>query len=145
MESDKYFFNNCWNVNHPTINFFTFEAEVITVFGYKCILEKYQDGEIWNDDEYWGSVLYDFDNDRYIYISTYVNENEIEIEEILNRWTKINPYIWSKISKDFVNDKILSTNKTKWAIDFYKSYIASETDLDFENYYKQVYKLKENG
>lgn len=135
---DKYFFNNCWWVNHPTINFFTFNAEVVTVFGYKCILEKYQD-EVWSDDEYWGSVLYDFDNDRYIYFSTYVDENEIE--KILNKWLKINPDIWvGKISEDFVNDKgIVVTNKTKWAVDFYKSYIASNTDLDFEDYYKKIF------
>jgi len=138
MKEDKYFFNNCWWINHPTINFFTFETEVVTIFGYKCILEKYQDG-VCCDDEYWGSVLYDFNNDRYIYFSTYVNENEIE--EILNKWLKINPDIWvGKISEDFVNDKgIVATDKTKWAVDFYKSYIASNTDLDFEDYYKNIF------
>lgn len=37
-----------------------------------------------------------------------------------------------KISEDFEDEK------EKWAIDFYKSYIDSGTDLDFEDYYKQT-------
>lgn len=137
---EKYFFNNCWWTHHPTINFFTFEATIVNVFGNKCVLEKYQDGEIWSDDEYWGSVLYDFENDRYTNFPTYVHENDIE--EILNKWTEQNPdNVWEgKISEDFVNDEILATDKTKWAVDFYKSYITSNAELDFEEYYKQIYK-----
>lgn len=44
-----------------------------------------------------------------------------------------------KISEEFVNDPILATDKSRWAVDFYKSYIASNIDLDFEEYYKKVY------
>lgn len=142
MESEKYFFNNDWNTEHPTINFFTFEAFCVESFGHKCIVEHVQDGEIWSDEEYWGSIFYDFENDKYTYMSTYLSDGN-EIERILKNWmnNKENPDdIWDgKISEDFEEDK------EKWAVDFYKSYIASETDLDFENYYKQVYKLKENG
>ena len=48
--------------------------------------------------------------------------------------------IWDgKISEDFVEDDVLANDKSRWAVDFYKSYIASNTDLDFEDYYKQVY------
>ena len=134
-------FNNCWFVNHPTINFFTFSVEVVTVFGHKCILEKYQDGEIWSDDEYWGSVLYDFDNDRYTSFSTYVNEDEIE--RILKIWmnNKDNPDdIWDgRISEDFVNDEILATDKTELAVNFYKSYLQFGEKIELENFYKNYY------
>ena len=145
MESDKYFFNNDWYTKHPTINFFTFEAFCIEAFGHKCIIEHVQDGEIWSDDEYWGTIFYDFENDRYTYMSIYLNDGN-EIECILTRWMndKENPEdaYDGKISEDFINDEVLATDKTRWAVDFYKSYIASETDLDFEDYYKKVYDKK---
>lgn len=44
-----------------------------------------------------------------------------------------------KISEEFVNDPILATDKSRWIVDFYKSYIISNADLDFEEYYKKVY------
>ena len=142
MHSEKYFFNNCWWTNHPTINFFTFEAFCIEAFGHKCIVEHVQDGEIWSDNEYWGTIFYDFENDRYTYMSTYL-DNGKEIERILTKWMndKENPEeaFDGKISEEFVNDPILATDKSRWAVDFYKSYIASNTDLDFEEYYKKVY------
>jgi len=147
MTEDKYFFNNDWDTKHPTINFFTFVAYCVEVFGHKCIIEHVQDGEIWSDEEYWGTIFYDFENDRYTYMSTYLDDGD-EIERILKRWmeNKSNPDdIWDgKISEDFVNDEVLATDKSRWAVDFYKSYIESNTKLDFEDYYKEVYKLKEN-
>ena len=127
---DKYFFNNCWNINHPTVNFFTFQTYCVEVFGHKCIVEDVQDGEIWGDGEYWGSVLYDFENDRYTTFSIYVDKNDIE--EILNKWTERNPdNVWrGKISEDFKEDK------EKWAINFYKAYLESETNTNMENFYQ---------
>ena len=78
-------------------------------------------------------------------MSTYLTDGN-EIEKILKNWmnNKENPDdIWDgKISEDFVNDEVLATDKTRWAVDFYKSYIASNTDLDFEDYYKKVYDKK---
>lgn len=142
MKKDKYFFNNDWDTKHPTINFFTFEAYCIEAFGHKCVVEHVQDGEIWSDNEYWGTIFYDFENDRYTYMSTYL-DNGKEIERILTKWMndKENPEeaFDGKISEEFVNDPILATDKSRWAVDFYKSYIASNTDLDFEEYYKKVY------
>ena len=139
---NKYFFNNCWNVNHPTINFFTFEAFCVESFGHKCIVEHVQDGEIWSDDEYWGSIFYDFENDRYTYMSTYLTDGN-EIENILKRWmnNKENPDdIWDgKISEDFINDdEYLATDKTKWAINFYKAYLESETNIEMEKFYQLI-------
>ena len=34
---------------------------------------------------------------------------------------------------------LATDDKSRWAIDFYKSYITSNTELDFEEYYKQNY------
>lgn len=136
---DKYFFNNCWHVNHPTIDFFTFDACCVEVFGHKCIVEHVQDGEIWSDNEYYGTMFYDFENDRYVYISYYLDDGK-EIERILKNWMNYeeNPDdIWTgKISEDFVNNKELSSDKTKLGVNFYKSYLESETNTDIENYYK---------
>ena len=140
--SDKYFFNNCWWTDHPTINFFTFEAYCVEVFGHKCIVEHVQDGEIWSDEEYWGTIFYDFENDRYTYMSTYLNNGK-DIERILSKWMndKENPEdaFDGKISEDFVNDEVLADDKSRWAVDFYKSYIISNTELNFEDYYKKIY------
>lgn len=128
---DKYPFNNCWWVNHPTINFFTFDTEVVTVFGHKCILEKYQDGEIWSDDEYWGSVLYDFDNDRYVLLNTY-NWTKKDIENLVNN------YGWNgKISEDFNDVEQLK------AIDFYKEFVRSDEE-DIDKFYNENMKVINN-
>lgn len=140
---DKYFFNNCWYVSHPTIDFFTFDAYCVEAFGHKCIVEHVQDGEIWSDNEYYGTMFYDFENDRYAYISYYLDDGK-EIERILKNWMNYeeNPDdIWTgKISEDFVNNKELSSDKTKLAVNFYKSYLESETNTDIENYYKLMSK-----
>lgn len=88
-------------------------------------------------------MFYDFENDRYVYISTYLYDGK-EIERILKIWMnyKENPDdIWTcKISEDFVNNKELSSDKTKWTVNFYKSYLESETNTDIENYYKLMSK-----
>lgn len=138
----KYKYNNCWWLEYPTINFFTFESYCVEVFGHKCIVEHVQDGEIWSDNEYWGTIFYDFENDRYTYMSTYLDDGD-KIERILKRWMKDKTNsddIWDgKISEDFVNDEVLATDKSRWAVDFYKSYIISNTELNFEDYYKKIY------
>ena len=59
MTKEKYFFNNTWYVEHPTLNFFTFAAYCVEVFGHKCIIGHFQYGEMWSNEEYWRSVLYD--------------------------------------------------------------------------------------
>ena len=140
---DKYFFNNCWYVSHPTIDFFAFDAYCVEAFGHKCIVEHVQDGEIWSDNEYYGTMFYDFEKDRYAFISYYLDDGK-EIERILKNWMNYeeNPDdIWTgKISEDFVNNKELSSDKTKLAVNFYKSYLESETNTDIENYYKLMSK-----
>lgn len=134
----KYSFNNCWWVKHPTINFFTFEAFYCKVLGYNCIIEHYQDGEIWSDAEYWGSVLYDLDNDRYANFCTYVHEKEAE--KIFEIWKNNIPAVFNEVEWDGKISEDFDSKEQIKSIDFYKSYIASGTDLNFETYYKQIYK-----
>ena len=61
-------------------------------------------------------MFYDFENDRYTFISYYLDDGK-EIERILKNWMNYeeNPDdIWAgKISEDFVNNKELSSDKTK--------------------------------
>ena len=83
-------------------------------------------------------MFYDFENDRYVYISYYLDDGQ-EIERILKNWMNYEENqddIWTgKISEDF-----LSSDKTKLAVNFYKSYLESETNTDIENYYKLMSK-----
>lgn len=121
--------NNCWWVKHPTINFFTFVTYPVEVFGHRCVVEEYQDGEIWSDEEYWGSVLYDLDNDRYCEVSGYEYGSE-DWERIINNSVDA----WDgKISEDFNEDD------QQPAINYYKSYIKEKTEMDLEEYYLKVY------
>ena len=90
---------------------------------------------MWSDDEYWGSIFYDFENDRYTYMSTYLDDGK-EIEEILKSWMNnkenSDDIFDGKISEDFKD------NKEKCAIDFYKAYIKSESNANMENFYQLI-------
>ena len=77
-----------------------------------------------------------------MYIFSYYLDDGKEIERILKNWMNYKENtddIWTgKISEDFVNNKELSSDKTKWSVNFYKSYLESETNTDIENYYKLI-------
>jgi len=119
-------FNNCWFCKHPCIIFFTFETHKINILDHTCIIEKYQDGEIWSDDEYWGSICYDFDNDRYVILCTY-NWSEENIENLVVK------HGWDgKISEEFDDEEQLK------AIEFYKEFIKSDEE-NVDKFYKDNY------
>ena len=128
---------NDW-VGHPTMDYATFEAFQMIVFDHKCISEDYQDGEIWSDDEYWGSTLYDFDDDKY-YNTSYYIQSEKDWEILITK---------RKQNNEDPSDGIISEDYTKYnqdAIDFYKDYLNSGSTLKLDEYYKKVYKNeKEN-
>ena len=122
---------NIWFDEHPVINYATFEAFYEPVFGHDCILEHYQDGEIWSDEEYWGSTLYDFEDDKYYQAPCYI-QSENEWEDLINRWKQDHKDPSDgNISEDFDSKDDIE------AIKFYKDYINSKTDLTLENYYKK--------
>ena len=130
---DKYFFNNCWNINHPTINFFTFEAFCVESFGHKCIVEHVQDGEIWSDEEYWGTIFYDFENDRYTYMSTYLSDGN-EIEKILKNWMNNKENlddIWDGKISEGVEEKI--EDDKKYRVWYYSTDAADPADCTIWN------------
>ena len=123
---------NDW-VGHPTIDYATFEAFPMIVFGHKCISEDYQDDEIWNDEEYWGSTLYDFDDDKYYHCGWYVQGSK-EWERLLTAWKK---------DREDPSDGNISEDYGEYdqdAIDFYKDYLSSGSTLELDKYYKKVYK-----
>lgn len=123
---------NDW-AGHPTIDYATFEALPMIVFGHKCISEDYQDGEIWSDEEYWGSRLYDFDDDKYYQAPCYI-QSEKEWEDLINRW---------KQNHEDPSDGNISEDYTEYdqdAIDFYKDYLNSSSTLELDEYYKKIYK-----
>ena len=39
--------------------YFLIVAYCVEVFGHKCIIGYFQYGEMWSNEEYWRSVLYD--------------------------------------------------------------------------------------
>ena len=109
---------NDW-AGHPTIDYATFEALPMIVFGHKCISEDYQDGEIWSDEEYWGSRLYDFDDDKYYQAPCYI-QSEKEWEDLINRW---------KQNHEDPSDGNISEDYREYdqdAIDFYNHYQLHE-------------------
>ena len=123
---------NLWFDEHPIINYATFEAFYEPAFGHDCIIEHYQDGEIWSDDEYWGSVLYDFTDNVYYNFPTYVHLKDCE--EIIERWRKDGRAYDGIITEDF------DYEGDKEAIKFYKEYLKMDKKLDIEDYYKKIYK-----
>lgn len=134
MPKNKY--KNIWFDEHPVINYATFEAFYEPVFGHDCILEHYQDGEIWSDEEYWGSVLYDFTDNVYFTFPTYVHLKDCE--EIISHWRADGKYKNDGIiTKDFDSDYNIE------AINFYKEYLKTNKKQDIEDYYKKVYADKE--
>lgn len=118
-------FNNCKFCNHPCINFFTFEAYKINILDHICIVEQYQDDEIWSDDEYWGSICYDLDNDRYVMLCAYDLSKE-DIENLVNK------HGWDgKISEEFNEAEQLRSIK------FYKEFIKSDEQTP-DKFYKDI-------
>lgn len=59
-------------IEHPTIMYCTFESFIFKIDDHWYVQEDYQDGEIWSEDEIWGSILYDLENKRKIYLTIYV-------------------------------------------------------------------------
>ena len=54
----RYIVNN----SQPRIMYDTFCSFIFTINGKFYIQEDYQLGEIWSEEEIWGSTLYDLDN-----------------------------------------------------------------------------------
>ena len=120
-------------VGHPTLDYGAFEAFPLMVFGHKCISEDYQDGEIWSEEEYWGSRLYDFDEDKYYTSGWYVSDSE-DWKNLITKW---------KQDREDPSDGNISEDYGKYdqdAIDFYKDYLNSGSTLELDEYYKQIYK-----
>ena len=135
MPKNKY--KNIWFDEHPVINYATFEAFPMIVFGHNCISEDYQDGEIWSDEEYWGSTLYDFDDDKYYQAPCYI-QSENEWEDLINRWKQDDEDPSDgNISEDFDTDYDIE------AINFYKEYLKTDKKQNIEDYYQKVYANKE--
>lgn len=99
---------NKW-AGHPIFDYATFKAYALNVFGHKCICELLQDGEIWSEDEYWGSKLYDFDNNKYYYCGWYIQTSK-EWEELLTKWKKIK----KTHLKDLSQKTIMNMIKMPW-------------------------------
>ena len=124
---------NDWAGN-PTFDYAAFEAHALNVFGHKCICELLQDGEIWSEDEYFGSKLYDFDDNKYYYCWRYIQTDK-EWEELLAKWrNEQEDTSDGDISEDFKEDQD--------ALDFYKDYLNSENNLSLIEYYESIYEKK---
>ena len=97
----------------------------INILDHICIVEQYQDGEIWSDDEYWGSICYDLDNDRYVMLCAYDLSKE-DIENLVNK------HGWDgKISEEFNEAEQLRSIK------FYKEFIKSD-EQNPDKFYKDI-------
>ena len=63
-------------IEHPTIMYCCYDAEIINIDGNFYVQEDYQEGSIWSDDEIWGSKLYDLENKRKIESYYCIIDNE---------------------------------------------------------------------
>lgn len=70
---------------HPTLMYCTFESFIFEIDGHWYVQEDYQDGEIWSEDEIWGSILYDLENRRKIDLAVYVTSKSDWEHHIYNQ------------------------------------------------------------
>lgn len=56
-------------MSEPTISPFAFHSFIFSLDGKYYVQEDFQDGELWSEDEVWGSILFDLDNMKEISIS----------------------------------------------------------------------------
>jgi len=126
---------NDW-AGHPTFDYATFTTYKVNVFGHICVVEEYQDGDIWSDNEYWGSRLWDFDGNRYLTVSGYEYGGD-DYENIINRWQKHGDP-WDNT----IDEHIEMCPDDIDALNFYKAWIKSDV-YDASEFYKKYYN-KEN-
>lgn len=92
---------NYRNIEHPTFRYDTFDCEIIQIDGLPYVLEKYQDGEIWSDDEVLGTEIIDLTNKRYIGVLVYVDDVKWWQEYIYKYSDR-----WDNIDEDIDNDAV---------------------------------------
>lgn len=127
---------NNWT-GHPTFDYATFQTFYLNVFGNDCIVESYQDGEIWSDEEYYGSTLYDI-TDGKIYKCGFYVETKNEWEKLINKRKENNKKPWDEKIEEYLNQFPNDID----AYNFYKNYINSKSELDLPDFYKKMYKEK---
>ena len=89
--------------------------------GRHYLVEWYQDGEIWSDDEYYGTIIIDLNENRYITLPNYLDSID-EINRVIDKPTEPG-WWWDKYSE---HDSIAA--------------IFNMTNL---NYFKDKYNKKE--
>lgn len=110
---------NGWHIEHPTFRYDTFECELIQIDGLPYVLEKYQDGEIWSDDEVWGTIIVDLTKKQWLDLSTYIDDVKWWKDNISKEndwWCKLDPeydtdayeYYMNEYNTNFKPDKFNS-------------------------------------
>lgn len=61
---------------HPTLMYCAFESFIFEIDGNWYVQEDYQDGEIWSEEEIWGSTLYDLENKRKLEWPVYISPDD---------------------------------------------------------------------
>ena len=85
-------------IGHPIITYCAFQSDIFEIDGYWYVQEDFQDGEIWSDEEIWGSTLYDLENKRKIEWPVYITDND-EWKNIIPRDDQ-----WSDMDYEFETD-----------------------------------------
>ena len=88
---------NSW-IGHSTFMYDAFSSDIFELDGHWYIQEDWSWGEIWSDDESYGSVLYDLDNKRKISLGCYY----VTDDQDWKIW--ISKDIWELMDDEFEDD-----------------------------------------
>lgn len=108
---------NEW-VGHPVITDCCFESKIINIGNLWYIQEDYQDGEIYSEDEIYGSNLYDLENKRKIEVSKFILNKEDWNWYLENKK-------WEEMSYEFAYPQFYGE-----AIKFYQNEIKKRKEND---------------
>ena len=84
---------NEW-LGHPTFMYDTFSSKIIELNGEYYAQEDWQWGEIWSEEESYGSVLYDLKNRRKLSLGCYFIQDENEWLDFIDKrsWEKMDEF-----------------------------------------------------
>ena len=106
-----------------SFNYHCFEQHIVNWHGKILILELYQDGDIWSDDEVWGTCIFDLKENKFIDLfGVYV---DTRFDQVI---TSLDYYLGDSSEWKSLDDNNFSYNDDK-VIEYYNECIKNITEL----------------